>query len=102
MKRIPILVGLLIGLVSGAAHAQTRVAVSLSFADPHFAGQVVIGQPYYPVYAHRYYYRHHRYYRSYRTAPLIIVGEPRVVVMRPSRYYTRPHRYYARRYHRDE
>ena len=95
MKRILILVGLLIGLVSGAAHAQARVAVSLSFADPHFAGQVVIGQPYYPGYAHRYYYRHHRFYRSYRTAPLIIVGEPRVVVVRP-------HRYHARRYHRDD
>src|SRR6266576_5600251 len=58
----------------------------LSFGDPHFFGQVVIGRPYYRPY-------HYRYHRFYHPAPLIIVREPRVVVVRP-------HGYYARRYHR--
>ena len=86
MKRLLIIVGLLFGLATGVAQAQARVAVSLSFGDPHFFGQVVIGRPYYrPSY-----YRYHRFYHH---APLIIVREPRVVVVRP-------HGYYARRYHR--
>jgi len=86
MKRLLIIVGLLFGLATGVAQAQARVGVSLSFGDPHFFGQVVIGRPYYRPY----YYRYHRFYHP---APLIIVREPRVVVVRP-------HRYYARRYHR--
>jgi hypothetical protein len=86
MKRVLIIVGLLFGLATGVAQAQTRVGVSLSFGDPHFAGQVVIGRPYYRPY----YYRYHRFYHP---VPLIIVREPRVVVVRP-------HRYYARRHHR--
>ena len=91
MKRVFVVVGLLFALAAGVAQAQTRVGVSLSFGDPYFAGQVVIGRPYYSRYAHPYYYR-------YRPTPVIIVGPrfyhaPRVVIVRP-------HRYYARRYHR--
>ena len=82
MKRIAIILGLLLGLSTGVASAQTRVGVSLSFGDPHFYGQVVIGRPYYRPY----YYRYHGYHRFYYT-------EPRVVVVRP-------HRSHARRYHR--
>ena len=83
MKRILILAGLLIGLTTGVAAAQTRVGVALTFGDPHFAGQVVIGRPY--------------YYR-YRPTPVFVVApryyhEPRVVVVRP-------YRYHRRRYHR--
>jgi len=91
MKRVLVIVGLLFALATGIAQAQTRVGVSLSFGDPYFAGQVVIGRPYYHRYAHPYYYR-------YRPAPVIIIGPrfyhaPRVIVVRP-------HRYHARRYHR--
>jgi len=75
MKRILVLVGLLFGLATCVAQAQTRVGISLSFGDPYFAGQVVIGQPHYPRYAHPSYYA------------------PRVIVVRP-------HRYHPRRYHR--
>jgi hypothetical protein len=82
MKRIVIIVGLLLGLASGVATAQTRVGVSLSFGDPNFAGQVVIGRPYYYRYAHPYYYRYRPFYYA-----------PRVIVVRP-------YRYYPRRYHR--
>jgi hypothetical protein len=82
MKRILIIVGLLIGLATGVATAQTRVGVSLSFGDPYFAGQVVIGRPYYHRYAQPYYYR----YRPYYDAPRVIV--------------VRPYRYHSRRYHR--
>jgi len=89
MKRIFVLVGLLFALTTGVAAAQTRVGVSLTFGDPHFAGQVVIGRPYYYRYAHPYYYR-------YRPAPIIVAGPryhrtPRVVVVRPHR--ERGHRY---------
>jgi len=83
MKRIVIIVGLLLGLASGVAAAQTRVGISLSFGDPNFAGQVVIGRPYYYRYAHPYYY--------YRYPPFYYA--PRVNVVRP-------YRYHARRYHR--
>ena len=91
MKRIVIIVGLLLGLASGVAAAQTRVGISLSFGDPNFAGQVVIGRPYY----HRHYAYHYNY--RYRPGPVIVVGPgfyqgPRVVVVRP-------YRRYARRYH---
>jgi hypothetical protein len=91
MKRVLVLVGLLLGLATGVAAAQTRVGVSLSFGDPYFAGQVVIGRPYYHRYAHPYYYR-------YRPAPVIVVApryyrEPRVIVVRP-------HRRHNRGYHR--
>lgn len=87
MKRLLVIVGLLFAVATGVAQAQTRVGVSLSFGDPHFAGQVVIGRPYYRPY----YYRYHRYHRVYRAPAVIVVREPRVVVVRP-------HRYHARRY----
>lgn len=82
MKRILVIVGLLFGLTTGVAQAQTRVGVSLSFGDPYFAGQVVIGRPYYLRYSHPYYYR----YRPYYYAPPVIL--------------VRPYRYHPRRYHR--
>lgn len=92
MKRILVIVGLLFGLATGVAQAQTRVGVSLSFGDPYFGGYVVIGSPYYHRYSRPYYYRYH-------PAPYIVVAPrfyraPRVIVVRP-------HRYHARRYHRD-
>jgi len=79
MKRIFVIVGLLVGLASGVAQAQTRVGVAVSFGDPYFNGQVVIGQPYY-----------HR-------APVVVVApryhaEPRVVVVKPHRKHRRYHR----------
>ena len=91
MKRVLVAVALLFGLATGVAQAQTRVGVSLSFGDPYFDGQVVIGQPYYRRYAHPYYYR-------YRPTRVIVVEPryyrgPRVVVVRP-------HRRYNRGYHR--
>ncbi len=91
MKRILVIVGLLFGLATGVAQAQTRVGVSLSFGDPYFGGHVVIGSPYYYRYSRPYYYR-------YQPAPFIVFAprdyrEPRVIVVRP-------HRGYARRYHR--
>ena len=91
MKRILAAVALLFGFATGVAQAQTRVGVSLSFGDPYFDGQVVIGQPYYLRYAHPYYYR-------YRPTPFMVVEPryyrgPRVVVVRP-------HRRYNRGYHR--
>jgi len=93
MKRILLIFGLLFGLATGVAQAQTRVGVSLSFGDPYLAGQVVIGRPYYHRYAYPYYYRYHR-------AP-VIVYEPRyyrapVVVVRPHRAYGRRHSRYRR------
>ncbi len=74
MKRVLVAVALLFGLATGVAQAQTRVGVSLSFGDPYFDGQVVIGQPYYHRYPPYYYYR-------YRPAPpaRVIVASPRVV-----------------------
>lgn len=86
MKRTLILVGLLLGLATGVTQAQTRVGVAVTFGDPHFAGQIVIGRPYYRPY----YYRYHRFHHP---APVIVVREQRVVVVRP-------HRHYVRRYHR--
>ena len=91
MKRTLILVGLLLGLTTGVAAAQTRVGVSLSFGDPYFSGQVAIGRPFYYRYARPYYHR-------YRPAPVIVVSPryypaPRVVVVRRGRYH-------GRRYHR--
>ncbi len=50
MKRILILVGLLFSVATSVGRAQTRVGVSLSFGDPYFAGQVLIGRPYYRPY----------------------------------------------------
>ena len=89
MKRILVIVALLFGLATGVAQAQTRVGVSLSFGDPYFAGQFFIGRPYYPRYAHPYYYR-------YRPAPVIVIRPryyraPRVIVVRPHRRYARGH-----------
>jgi hypothetical protein len=91
MKRIFVIAGLLFGLATSVATAQTRVGVSLSFGDPYLTGHVVIGRPYYHRYAHPYYYRYH-------PAPMIVVAPryyhaPRVIVVRPLRRY-------AHRYHR--
>lgn len=91
MKRMLIMVGLLLGLATGVAQAQTRVGVSLSFGDPYFGGHVVIGRPYYHRYARPYY---HRYYPRYRPAPVIVITPryyraPRVVVVRPHRRHHR-------------
>lgn len=90
MKRILVIAGLLLGLATSTAAAQTRVGVSLSFGDPYFGGHVVVGHPYY----HRY-WRPYYYYRE----PVIIVA-PRRVYRSPHVVVVRPHRYYARRYHR--
>ena len=89
MKRILVIVGLLFGLATGVAQAQTRVGVSLSFGDPYFAGHVVIGRPYYHRYSRPYYYR-------YNPSPYIVVAPrvyraPRVIVVRPHRGYARGH-----------
>ena len=92
MKRLLVTVGLLFGLTTGAARAaqaQTRVGVSLSFGDPYFNGQVVIGRPYY----HRYYP-----YSRYYSAP-VVVYEPRYY-RAPEVIVVRPRRYHARRYSR--
>jgi hypothetical protein len=74
MQRMFVIVGLLCGLATGVATAQTRVGVSLSFGDPYFGGHVVIGRPHYHRYARPYYY-----------------SEPRVIVIRPYRYRLRGH-----------
>ena len=89
MKRVLIAFALLLGLATGVAQAQTRVGVSLSFGDPYFDGQVVVGQPYYHRYAQPYYYR-------YRPAPVIVLGprfypERRVVIVRRYRRYEHRH-----------
>lgn len=94
MKRIFVVVGLLLGLASGVAQAQTRVGVSVSFGDPYFNGYVVIGQPYYHRYSHPYYYQYRPYYHR---APVVVVApryyaEPRVVVVKPHRKHRRYHR----------
>ena len=87
MKRMLIVVGLLLGLATGVAQAQTRVGVSLSFGDPYFNGHVVVGEPYYYRYSRPYYYRYHPYYHP---APVVVVAPryyraPRVVVVQPHR-----------------
>jgi hypothetical protein len=92
MKRVLMIVGLLFGLATGVAQAQTRVGVSLSFGEPDFAGAVVIGRPYY------YGYYPYPYYYRYRPGPVIVFGPryyhaPRVIVVRP-------YRFHSRRYHR--
>jgi hypothetical protein len=79
MKRIFVIVGLLLGLASGVATAQTRLGISLSFGDPYF----------YHRYARPHYYR-------YRPVPVIVVGPryyhaPRVIVVRPHRRHVRQH-----------
>jgi len=94
MKRMLIIVGMLLGLATGVATAQTRVGVSLSFGDPYFGGHVVIGRPYYHRYSRPYYHR-------YRPAPVIIVAPryyhaPRVVVVRPHRGHGRRSRSHRR------
>ena len=90
MKRMLVLVALLVVLGTSVGRVQTRVGVSLSFGDPYFAGQVVVGRPYYHRYAYPYFYR-------YRSAPVIVVEpryyrEPRVIVVRPYRFHR--HRYH--------
>lgn len=89
MKRMLVIVGLLLGLATGVATAQTRVGVSLSFGDPYFGGHVMIGRPYYHSYSRPYYHR-------YRPAPVIvyrprIYRAPRVIVVRPHQYHPRRH-----------
>jgi len=91
MKRMLVLVALLVGLGTSVGRAQTRVGVSLSFGDPYFAGQVVVGRPHYHRYTYPYFYRY-----RYQPAPVILVEpryyrEPRVIVVRPYRYHG--HRY---------
>lgn len=91
MKRMLIVVGLLFGLATGVAQAQTRVGVSLSFGDPYFNGHVVIGEPYYYRYSRPYYYRYRPYYHR---APVVVVAPryyraPRVVVVRPRHRHKR-------------
>ena len=90
MKRILIVLGLLLGLTTGVAQAQTRVGVSLSFGDPYFNGQVVIGRPYYHRYSPVAYYRYRPYYHP---VPVVVVSprhyRERVVVVRS---YHRKHR----------
>jgi len=81
MKRIFVIVGLLLGLATGVATAQTPIGVSLSFGDPYFAGQVVIGRPYHHRYAHPYYHSYQSFYHA-----------PRVIVVRPHRYHPHYHR----------
>lgn len=89
MKRILILTGLLLGLATGAAAAQTRVGVSLSFGDPYVHGHIQIGRPYYHRYSRPYYHR-------YRPAVIVVAPRiyrsPRVVVVRPHRHHPRRHR----------
>lgn len=86
MKRMLVIVGLLLGLATGVATAQTRVGVSLSFGDPHFGGHVVIGRPYYQ----RPYYHSYSRPRYHRYQPRIYRA-PRVIVVRPHRYHPRRH-----------
>ena len=93
MKRILIVAGLLLGLASGVAQAQTRVGVAVSFGDPYFNGHVVIGQPYYYRYSRPYYYEYRPYYHR---APVVVVApryyqQPRVIVVTPRRKYHRRH-----------
>lgn len=90
MKRILIVLGLLLGLTTGVAQAQTRVGVSLSFGDPYFNGQVVIGRPYYHRYAPAAYYRYRPYYHR---VPVVVVAPryERVIVVRPHRNNGRNH-----------
>jgi len=90
MKRILIVLGLLLGLTTGVAQAQTRVGVSLSFGDPYFNGQVVIGRPYYHRYARASYYRYRPYYHR---VPVVVVAprDERVVIVRPHRNHRRYH-----------
>ncbi len=94
MKRMFVIIGLLLALGTGAATAQTRVGVSVSFGDPYFGGHVVIGRPYYHRYSRPYYHR-------YQPPPVIIFGprvyrSPRVIVVRPHRYHPRRGRYHRR------
>ena len=84
MKRVFVIVGLLLGLSSGVAQAQTRVGVSVSFGDPYVNGYVVIGRPYYYRYARPYYYQYRPYYHRY-------YAQPRVVIVTPHRKYHRYH-----------
>jgi hypothetical protein len=88
MKRLFVVLGLLFGLATGVAQAQTRVGVSLSFGDPYFNGHVVIGRPYYRPYYSRPYYHRYRPARVYVVAPRVYHA-PRVVVVRPHRYHVR-------------
>jgi hypothetical protein len=90
MKRMLVVIGLLLGLTTGVATAQTRVGVSLSFGDPYVGGHVVIGRPYYHSYSRPYYHSYSRpYYHRYQPR---MYRAPRVIVVRPHRSYQRRHR----------
>ena len=93
MKRLLVVLGLLLGLTTGVAQAQTRVGVSLSFGDPYFNGHVVVGRPYYHRYSPAAYYRYRPYYHR---VPVVVVAPryERVVVVRPHRSKRRYHRYH--------
>lgn len=91
MKRILVVLAVLFGLSNGVAQAQTRVGVSLSFGDPYFNGQVVIGRPYYHRYAPIAYYRYRPYYHR---VPVLVVApryHERVIFVRPHRNNRRYH-----------
>lgn len=91
MKHTFAVLGLLVALGAGGAAAQTRVSIALIVADPHIAGHIVIGRPYYRSYSRPHYHR-------YRPRPVLVVA-PRVY--RPARVVVvRPHRHHPRRYHR--
>jgi hypothetical protein len=83
MKRMLAVLALLVALGAGAASAQTRVSVSLSFGAPFVA--------YHP---RPYGYRYHRYV-VYDPRPTIVVVRPyrpaRLIVVRhrPRRHYHR-------------
>ena len=93
MKRIFVILGLLLGLTTTVAQAQTQVGVSLSFGDPYFNGQVVVGRPYYHRYARPYYYQYRPYYHR---VPVVVVAPryERVVVVRAHRSNRRYHRHH--------
>jgi len=80
MKRILAMLALLFVVGAGAASAQTRVGVTISFGDPFVA--------YHPRPYGYSQYRYNRYF-AYRHRPTIVVVRPyrpaRVIVMRHHR-----------------
>jgi len=88
MKRILAVLALLIVVGAGAASAQTRVGVTISFGTPFVA--------YHPrPYGYRP-YGYHRYF-AYRPRPTIVVVRPyrpaRVIVVRQHRPRRHHHRW---------
>lgn len=90
MKRSLVVLGLLLGLATTGATAQTRVGVSITVGHPQVSGHIVIGRPHYRVYSRPHYIR-------YRPARVVVVA-PRVYRQRV--VVVRPHRYHPRRHHR--